>query len=96
MKRTGNRSNWVWIVLVVFGLVLPATAVASQQEGMSACIADDKLEKAVAPEAELAALMCSFKKWEGSETLHFNVTVKNVSDKEQRYKVNIFWITAKR
>lgn len=90
MKRTGNRSNWVWIILVIFGLAVPAIAMASQHGETFACIADDKLEKTVAPEAELEAFTCSYKKWEGSETLHFNVTVKNVSDKDQRYKVNIF------
>ena len=90
MKKTGNRSNWVWIVLVIFGLALPATAMASSHEETFACVADDKLEKTIAPEAELEAFTCSFKKWEGSETLHFNVTVKNVSGKDQRYKVNIF------
>ena len=33
---------------------------------------------------------CVLKNWEGSDTLHFNVTLKNVSDQPQRYKVNIF------
>jgi hypothetical protein len=30
------------------------------------------------------------KKYEGSQTLHFKVTVRNVTDKPQRYRVHIF------
>jgi hypothetical protein len=54
------------------------------------CAADSKIEKAIAPEAELTEFSCVLKKWEGSDTLHFNVTVKNISDQPQRYRVNIF------
>jgi len=54
------------------------------------CVSADKLETMISPEAELVDLSCSFKKWEGAQTLHFKVTVKNVSDQPQRYKVNIF------
>jgi hypothetical protein len=54
------------------------------------CAADSKIEKTIAPEAELADFSCVLKKWEGKDTLHFNVAVKNVSDQPQRYRVNIF------
>jgi hypothetical protein len=54
------------------------------------CVSADKLETTISPEAELVDLSCSFKKWEGAETLHFKVAVKNVTDQPQRYKVNIF------
>ena len=54
------------------------------------CVPADKLEKNIVDEAALEAFSCVFKKWEGKDTLHFNVTVKNVSDQPQRYKVNIF------
>jgi len=54
------------------------------------CVSPDKLETMISPEAELVDLSCSFKKWEGAETLHFKVAVKNVSDQPQRYKVDIF------
>ena len=54
------------------------------------CASDSKIEKTIAPEAELTDFSCVLKKWEGSDTLHFNVTLKNVSDQPQRYRVNIF------
>jgi hypothetical protein len=54
------------------------------------CAADSRIDKTIAPEAELADFSCVMKAWEGSPTLHFNVGVKNISDKPQRYKVNIF------
>ena len=44
----------------------------------------------MAAEAQIEDLTCFFKKFEGSDALHFKITVKNVSDKEQRFKVNIF------
>lgn len=54
------------------------------------CTADSRIEKTIAPEAELADFSCILKNWEGSDTLHFNVGVKNISQKAQRYRVNIF------
>lgn len=54
------------------------------------CAADSHIEKSIAPEADLADFSCVMKAWEGSDTLHFNVAVKNISDQPQRYKVNIF------
>jgi len=54
------------------------------------CVAADKLEKNIAAEASLEEFSCVFKKWSGSDTLHFKVALKNVSDQPQRYKVNIF------
>jgi hypothetical protein len=53
-------------------------------------VAEGKLAKTIAPEAELVDFSCVFKKWAGSETLHFNVAVKNVSKEPQRFRVHIF------
>jgi len=63
----------------------PATA-----PGKFDCVAEDKLEKVITAEASLEEFSCSFKKYEGSDTLHFNVTLKNVSNEPQRFRVNIF------
>ncbi|MGA8279851.1 MAG: hypothetical protein WB853_03060 [Desulfobacterales bacterium] len=63
----------------------PGTAPDSFQ-----CVPESKLEKDIVPEAALESLSCSFKKYEGKETLHLKVAVKNVSDKPQRYRVNLF------
>jgi len=38
----------------------------------------------------LEGLTCFFKKYEGAEVLHFKLTVKNVTEKPQRYRVHIF------
>lgn len=54
------------------------------------CAEDSRINKTIAPEAELADFACMFKAWEGHDTLHFKVGVKNISDQPQRYKVNIF------
>ena len=54
------------------------------------CVPESKLEKDIVPEAALENLSCYFKKFEGKATLHLKVAVKNVSDKPQRYRVNIF------
>ena len=87
MMQTKIKSNWIWLILVILSLMIPAYAVAAEPEN---CVVEDKLEKDISQEAELEALTCSFEKWEGSDTLHLNVSVKNVSDKEHRFKVNIF------
>lgn len=65
-------------------------AMAADQPETFPCVAEGKLEKEISPEAELVELSCFMKKWEGSETLHFKVTLKNVSDKPQRFRVNLF------
>jgi hypothetical protein len=44
----------------------------------------------IAPQAQLAGLTCSFKKFEGVDTLHMKVAVKNISNQPQRYRINIF------
>jgi hypothetical protein len=76
---------WVAAVLCLFGGVgLKAHAA----EEMFACA--EQINKEISPEAQLVSLECFFKKWEGVNTLHFKVSLKNVSDKPQRYRVNIF------
>lgn len=54
------------------------------------CVPEAKIEKKTSPEAAIEDLSCTLKKWEGSDTLHFKVTVKNVSSQPQRYRVHIF------
>lgn len=90
------QSSWKWCLLVaaVFALVA-AGCVSKRLTPANApeafpCAAEDKVTKEIAPETELADFSCGFKKWEGVETLHFNVAVKNVSEQPQRYRINIF------
>ena len=49
-----------------------------------------KVMQEIASAAEVTEFSCFFKKWDGSETLHFKVAVKNNAGSPQRFKVNIF------
>ena len=91
MKRFQHLVRLLVIIAVLAGLVFAGCAGPKPKPGeVFPCTADSKIEKTIAPEAELADFSCVLKKWEGSDTLHFNVAVKNVSDQPQRYRVNIF------
>ena len=91
MNRCRGVSTWLLVILAAAGLILVGGITAKAGAGeVFPCVPEGKLDKTIAPEAELKDFSCLFKKWEGSETLHFNVAVKNVSDKPQRFKVNIF------
>lgn len=74
-------------VLCLWGGV--GVKVHAAQE-LSACAADKQINKEISPEVQLASFGCFFKEWEGVNTLHFKVSLKNVSDKPQRFRVNIF------
>ena len=54
------------------------------------CAKDSNVIKTIAPEAFLENFSCVIKKWDGANTLHFNVAIKNISSEDQRFKVNIF------
>jgi hypothetical protein len=92
MKREKRFGSFCVLFLVAAVLCLWGSVgekVHAAQE-MSACAADDQISKEISPEAQLVTLGCFFKKWEGVNTLHFKVSLKNVSDQPQRFKVNIF------
>lgn len=79
------------LLAILAGLVWVGCAGPQPAPGeVFPCAADSRIDKTIAPEAELAGLSCVMKTWEGHDTLHFNVAVKNISDQPQRYKVNIF------
>jgi hypothetical protein len=59
------------------------------------CAEESNLNKVIAPEAELENFSCVIKRYEGADTLHFNVAVKNISNQDQRFKVNIFLANGK-
>ncbi len=96
-RRVGSTSMW--------GMICLSLAVALLAAGCSggsaltpknappkfACVSGEgQLTQDIAPQAELVDFTCAFKKWKGAETLHFSVTIKNVSNEPQRYRVNIF------
>ena len=97
MKLTRGVITCLVFTLVVAGLVLAGCAGSKQKLSSETmpdtfpCVDEDgKIEKMIAEEVELAEFSCSVKKWEGEETLHFNVALKNISNAPQRYRVNIF------
>ena len=91
MNRFKGVFTYLLVILAATGLALAGYAGAQPKPGeVFSCVAEGKLDKTIAPEALLEDFSCVFKKWEGSDTLHFNVAVKNVSNEDQRFKVNIF------
>lgn len=87
---------WRWSLLMAAIVALVLTGCAAKgltpvnAPEVFPCAAGNEVVTDIAPEAELADFSCSFKKWEGMETLHLKVAVKNVSATPQRYRVNIF------
>lgn len=91
MKRFQRVASTFGIVAALACLVWSGCAGSKPAPGaVFPCAADSNIEKTIAPEAELTEFSCVVKAWEGSDTLHFNVALKNVSDQPRRYKVNIF------
>lgn len=94
MKQFKGVSIWPILIAVTAILVLAGCAgkgyTPKDAPSEFLCAVDNNVNADIAPEAELEGFNCSFKKWEGAETLHFKVAVKNLSDKPQRFKVNIF------
>lgn len=91
MKHIEKKESLVMLALLaalfLFTGCMTATAGPKPQ---SACINPTDLNKVIASEASLEEFSCEMKKWKGAETLHLKVAVKNTSQKERRYKVNIF------
>ena len=91
MGKFRSMAAWAVLLMAMAGLTISGCAGAKHKPGeVFACVPDAKLEKTIAPEAQLEEFSCEFKKYEGFDTLHFKVTVKNTSSKDQRYRVNIF------
>jgi hypothetical protein len=91
MNRFQHLVGLLGIIAVLACLIVVGCAGPKPKPGeIFPCAADSKIEKSIAPEAELTDFSCMLKNWEGSDTLHFNVAIKNVSEQPQRYRVNIF------
>ena len=90
MKRSKIKFSWVLLIFAA-GLITLTGGMALAQAGeIFPCANSSDINKVIAPEASLESFTCVLKKWEGAETLHFNVAVKNISNEDQRFKVNIF------
>lgn len=91
MKRFRPAIQLLGIIAILACLVFAGCAGPKPKPGeVFPCAAESKIEKEIAPEAELTEFSCVIKDWNGSNTLHFTVGVKNVTDTPQRYRVNIF------
>ena len=92
MKREKRFGSFCILFLVAAVLCLwgGVAVKANAADEMSPCADDKQINKEISPEAQLVSMECFFKKWEGVNTLHFKVSLKNVSDKPQRFRVNIF------
>jgi hypothetical protein len=91
MVRFIKAATGLIFVALLACLVLPGCAGKRIKPGeVAPCVPEAKLEKEISPEARLEDLSCTLKKWEGSDTLHFSVTVKNISSRPRRYRVHIF------
>lgn len=43
----------------------------------------------IAPEAEITAAKCFIAPWKGNDYLHFEIEIKNITDKQHRYRARI-------
>ncbi len=92
MKQGNGFRRWLVVVaaVAVLGLGGCAGTKTNAGEAPSGCPPEEKIAKEISANAQLEEFSCFFKKWEGKNTLHFKVAVKNISDKPQRFRINIF------
>lgn len=92
MNKNRHRFTRLGVVGVLLGLMVCFSWAGAGMAGESCseCVPADQFEKQIASEAELLDFSCSFQEWKGSKSLHLYVQLKNVSDTEQRFRVNIF------
>ncbi|RLC29241.1 MAG: hypothetical protein DRH32_07685 [Deltaproteobacteria bacterium] len=91
MNRSEVKFLWILLVFTAGVLALAGCMTVRPEPGeVFSCAEYSDVTRVIAPEASLENFSCVIKKWEGENTLHFNVAVKNVSNEDQRFKVNIF------
>ncbi len=91
MNQGKLKFSWLLLVFAVCVLALTGCMTSTPKPGdVFSCVRESDLNKVIAPEAALEKFSCVFKKYEGADTLHFNVAVKNISMEDQRFRVNIF------
>ncbi|NOX33488.1 MAG: hypothetical protein GXP56_07090 [Deltaproteobacteria bacterium] len=96
MNQSKIKFLWVLLIFAAGVLVLTGCMISKPEPGeVFSCTKDSDVTKTIAPEASLENFSCVIKKWDGADTLHFNVAVKNISNEDQRFKVNIFLANGK-
>lgn len=91
MNHCKRKFSWILLVVAtgVF-LLTGAMTVTAGAADVFPCAKDSDISKTIAPEASLEEFSCVTKRYEGADVLHFNVAVKNISNEDQRFKINIF------
>jgi hypothetical protein len=90
MNQCKIKVSWVLLIVAWVFLLTGASIITANAEEAFPCAKTCDIAKTIAPEASLEDFSCVVKKWKGENTLHFNVAVKNISQEDQRFKVNIF------
>ncbi len=91
-----HHRTWLSVALILGTAFLLAwagpgvAAFAAGEPECFPCAAEDRMEKEVTPDASLEELTCYMKRYEGVDTLHFKVTLKNAGNEPKRFRVNIF------
>lgn len=93
-----KHSKWlsVWPILITLTVVLAFTGCATKgytpKDAPSEflCAINNNVLMDVADVSQVRDFACFYKKWEGVETLHFKIVVKNLASEPKRFKVNIF------
>lgn len=88
-----SKIKFPWILLMVAaGIIALAGCMSVKPKAGEAfsCNKESNINKEIAPEASLENFSCIMKRYEGMDTLHFNIAVKNISAEDQRFRVNIF------
>ena len=96
MNQSKIKFSWILLIFAAGVLALTGCMTAKPTPGeLFSCAKESDLNKVIAPEASLENFSCIIKKWDGADTLHFNVAVKNISNEDQRFKINIFLANGK-
>lgn len=96
MRITKVMLTGLIAALAVFALTLGGCATMEKEIAKPApvkkvaCAVKGKLVRAMSPEAKLVGLECMHKTFDGVKSLAVKVSLKNVSNEDQRFRVNIF------
>lgn len=98
MKKAKGILLVTMAVLALAGLMLAMGCQAPAKKSNPVAVAPDyfacapkeKLTYSIAPEAQVTEFKCYMGNYKKVPSLHFLITVKNISKEPQRYRVNIF------
>ncbi len=85
-----KKSSTVILLFVALGLLIVAGYVEAKYipKGEIACLAD--ITWSVVPQADITSFSCTVTEFKKKPAVVFKVGIKNISDKAQRFRVQIF------